>query len=488
MKRTLGSAQVLLLLLLPAVTLANTLALLSGTLRTFQVASCDGDQLRLSCPINTVVVIKLVHYGRLASKPGLCGHPSDMQRFNNSDCMDRSALKVVIDECGGKQECRLHTSPKAFGIDPCPGVRKFVEVLYKCRPNVFRNLVVCQGQRHQINCNDAKIAIYSASFGVTKHGSVECPQAPGVTVTDCQASFTSEKMINMCQGHSSCELNADANFFNRPCPADHNAYLKVTYTCVPKTILREKYDQEEMARRRNATEAPSVKRKVLPPDQDASSPSPSGKMIASIYDGIQGDISYAAAPSRPSRPAAAAPAPAPAPAAGQEEECNSTEVSVPMTTSQRHVIGFITEWITTYRYVSDNKEKFILYLTLSVTGGLLLCLLTVILRLYCQRRRARHDAKAVYLDRPTVLGFGDQLSELDSELDPGQGPGPGPGPTILSSGRLSPPYTGQMSFGSRQPAEQPSYASSGRGTLRHHHDDTNPRSLAHDLPNVYYYS
>ncbi|XP_043238220.1 protein eva-1 homolog C-like isoform X6 [Amphibalanus amphitrite] len=413
MKRTLGPAQVLLLLLLPAVTLANTLALLSGTLRTFQVASCDGDQLRLSCPINTVVVIKLVHYGRLASKPGLCGHPSDMQRFNNSDCMDRSALKVVIDECGGKQECRLHTSPKAFGIDPCPGVRKFVEVLYKCRPNVFRNLVVCQGQRHQINCNDAKIAIYSASFGVTKHGSVECPQAPGVTVTDCQASFTSEKMINMCQGHSSCELNADANFFNRPCPADHNAYLKVTYTCVPKTILREKYDQEEMARRRNATEAPSVKRKVLPPDQDASSPSPSGK---------------------------------------------------------------------------NNKEKFILYLTLSVTGGLLLCLLTVILRLYCQRRRARHDAKAVYLDRPTVLGFGDQLSELDSELDPGQGPGPGPGPTILSSGRLSPPYTGQMSFGSRQPAEQPSYASSGRGTLRHHHDDTNPRSLAHDLPNVYYYS
>ncbi|XP_043238222.1 protein eva-1 homolog C-like isoform X8 [Amphibalanus amphitrite] len=409
MKRTLGPAQVLLLLLLPAVTLANTL----GTLRTFQVASCDGDQLRLSCPINTVVVIKLVHYGRLASKPGLCGHPSDMQRFNNSDCMDRSALKVVIDECGGKQECRLHTSPKAFGIDPCPGVRKFVEVLYKCRPNVFRNLVVCQGQRHQINCNDAKIAIYSASFGVTKHGSVECPQAPGVTVTDCQASFTSEKMINMCQGHSSCELNADANFFNRPCPADHNAYLKVTYTCVPKTILREKYDQEEMARRRNATEAPSVKRKVLPPDQDASSPSPSGK---------------------------------------------------------------------------NNKEKFILYLTLSVTGGLLLCLLTVILRLYCQRRRARHDAKAVYLDRPTVLGFGDQLSELDSELDPGQGPGPGPGPTILSSGRLSPPYTGQMSFGSRQPAEQPSYASSGRGTLRHHHDDTNPRSLAHDLPNVYYYS
>ena len=130
-------------------------------------------------------------------------------------------------------------------------------------------------------------------------------------------------------------------------------------------------------------------------------------------------------------------------------------------------------------FVSDNKEKFILYLTLSVTGGLLLCLLTVIGRLYCQKRRARQDAKAIYLERPTN-SFGDQLSDVDTDLDPG--------PTVLSSGRLSPPYTGQMSFTSRQPAEQPSYSSSGRGTLRLHQDDTNPRSLAHGAPNVYYYS
>ena len=58
--------------------------------------------MRLSCPSNTAVVIKLVHYGRLASKPDLCGRPSDMQRFNNSDCMDRNALKVS----GATDVCR----------------------------------------------------------------------------------------------------------------------------------------------------------------------------------------------------------------------------------------------------------------------------------------------------------------------------------------------------------------------------------------------
>ncbi|XP_037082758.1 protein eva-1 homolog C-like isoform X2 [Pollicipes pollicipes] len=394
-----------LLLVMPVLAVANNLALLSGTLRTFQVASCDGDELRLECPPDTTVSINLVQYGRLASKPDLCGHPRDMEWVNNTDCMDRNALKVVIAECGGKQSCRLQTSPKAFGVDPCPGIRKFVEVLYKCQPSLFRSEVVCQGERRKISCDRSRIAIYSASFGVTEHGSIQCLQAPGVKITNCQASFTSEKMINQCQGRESCELNADPAFFNRPCPADHNTYLKVTYTCVPKKILREQYDQEDEEARQNATEVPPADRH-LPSGKDAPSTPRSGK---------------------------------------------------------------------------NNKEKFILYLTLSVTGGLLLCLLVVIGRLYCQRRRARQEVKAHYIE-PPPHGFTDDISEVDADIDLG--------PTVLSAGRLSPPYGGQRSFnGSALEAAEPArYASSGRGTLRDHEHDTNPRSLTRGGPNVYYYS
>lgn len=132
--------------------------------------------------------------------------------------------------------------------------------------------------------------------------------------------------------------------------------------------------------------------------------------------------------------------------------------------------------------LADNKEKFILYLTLSVTGGLLLCLLAVIARLYCQRRRARQEVKAHYSE-PPPHGFTDTISEVDADIDLG--------PTVLSPGRLSPPYlSGQMSFNGsmREPPDAVRYASSGRGTLRGHDDDTNPRSLSRGGPNVYYYS
>jgi len=457
------------LLLLPTLSLANSLALLSGTLRTFQEASCDGDELRLQCPPETTISIHLVQYGRLASKPALCGTAG--RTVNTTDCMDRSALKVVVAECGGKQTCQLQTSPAAFGVDPCPGIRKFVEVLYKCRPSQFRSPVVCQGQRKKISCGLNRIAIFGASFGVTAHRSVGCPQAPGIRVTDCQASFTSEKMIDLCQGRLSCELHADPDLFDRPCPADHNAYLRVTYTCVPKKILLNAFIDDDSESRSNVTKPAPDQR--LPPATDPAPSTPrSGKTSTPRYDGVQGDVSYRLPPSLPPPP--------------RGDAWDDTQ---PMTASQRHVIGFITEWITAYRFVSDNKEKFILYLTLSVTGGLLLCLLAVILRLYCQRRRARQEVKAHYLDPPLPHRFSDEMSEVDADIDLG--------PTVLSAGRLSPPYAGlSFSSGGGAGLESARYASSGRGTLRAHegtlraHDsDNSPRSLSRTGPSAsYYYS
>ena len=41
-------------------------ALLSGTLRTYQEAACDGQQLNLECPTGAKISIQLVEYGRSA--------------------------------------------------------------------------------------------------------------------------------------------------------------------------------------------------------------------------------------------------------------------------------------------------------------------------------------------------------------------------------------------------------------------------------------
>ncbi|KAF4520095.1 hypothetical protein B566_EDAN010324 [Ephemera danica] len=46
----------------------------------------------------------------------------------------RKVSNTVVEACQKKRSCKFHTSPKTFGGDPCPGVRKYVEVAYKCRP------------------------------------------------------------------------------------------------------------------------------------------------------------------------------------------------------------------------------------------------------------------------------------------------------------------------------------------------------------------
>ncbi|KAF0296509.1 hypothetical protein FJT64_006068 [Amphibalanus amphitrite] len=145
------------------------------------------------------------------------------------------------------------------------------------RSSEFRTKVVCQGQRRPIYCDQHRVAIYSASFGTERRGSVHCPQPPGVRLTDCHSSLTSEKMISWCQGKPSCELSADPELFTRSCPPDHNMYLTTKYTCgmypspdhniylttkytcVPKEILKERYaSQVDEDYQQNMTEAPSA--------------------------------------------------------------------------------------------------------------------------------------------------------------------------------------------------------------------------------------
>lgn len=89
-----------------------------------------------------------------------------------------------------------------FRGDPCPGVRKYVEVAYKCRPcniiifllsvplqnyiffflDEFRSKVACENDKIQLKCNpNARVAVYSASYGRTEYESFQCPQPQGVS-------------------------------------------------------------------------------------------------------------------------------------------------------------------------------------------------------------------------------------------------------------------------------------------------------------------
>ena len=87
-----------------------------------------------------------------------------------------------------KRFCKFDTSVKSEnpGIvvhsdAACRNQTKIVEVAYKCRPLEFRSKIICENDTINIKCKrNARIAIYSATFGRVHSQSVQCPQPPGV--------------------------------------------------------------------------------------------------------------------------------------------------------------------------------------------------------------------------------------------------------------------------------------------------------------------
>ncbi|XP_071446054.1 uncharacterized protein [Hetaerina americana] len=237
----------------------DPLALLSGTLRTYQRAGCEGELMTLRCPPGTSISVELAQYGRpppprsiFSSRdyapyrtppvcPGVvspnisCSWPTKMQY---------TLLQMVVEACQNKPQCKFHAAPKPgeHFMDPCPGAAKFVEVAYKCRPYEFRSKVACKDEIATIRCGPrTQLAIYSATFGRSQMDSYHCPQPAGVPEEECQTSFTTETVMQMCHGKKQCVLTAATENFGYPCRSNTRMYLKVVYTCVSGRVLKKRF-------------------------------------------------------------------------------------------------------------------------------------------------------------------------------------------------------------------------------------------------------
>ena len=49
--------------------------------------------------------------------------------------------------------------------------------------------------------------------------------------TACEASFSTETVMQMCHGKRRCTLSASASTFGNPCSPQSHLYLRVVYTC-----------------------------------------------------------------------------------------------------------------------------------------------------------------------------------------------------------------------------------------------------------------
>lgn len=234
----------------------DNLALLSGTLKTYQKTACDFDKIQLTCPRGTSITIELAQYKKPSpdsKEYTIC----PLQRLNRSnefedgpynicqvtDNHKYSLLQTAIETCQKKTMCQFVAAPKSPEGKPCPNVRRLIYFAYKCRPYEFRSKVACENEIIQLTCSPYwRITIYSASYGRTEYESVQCAQPQGVLEETCLASYANERVMQICHGKRRCIISADTATFGNPCKPESRMYLKIVYTCVPRQILKDMYD------------------------------------------------------------------------------------------------------------------------------------------------------------------------------------------------------------------------------------------------------
>ena len=94
-----------------------------------------------------------------------------------------------------------------------PTCRKYVEVLYKCKPVSFRSRVVCGGEGVALSCPApaTRLAVFSATFSSAGGGHVFCPASRGLAPRGgpgtCDVAVTGA-VSALCHGYLNCSFPA----------------------------------------------------------------------------------------------------------------------------------------------------------------------------------------------------------------------------------------------------------------------------------------
>jgi len=183
---------------------------------------CERNSGHLNCPNGTVIAIQNANYGRTEGA-SICRHPS----IKTTNCVEPNSLSIVQGQCQGETSCVLKANNGIFG-DPCYGTHKYLQVRHTCVTPV--NAVVCERKSKTIRCSGgSKLYVINANYGRTAGGSV-CPHPHSIKSTQCSASKSLDIVRSLCQGQTSCTLEARNKVFGDPCYGTHK-YLEVNYIC-----------------------------------------------------------------------------------------------------------------------------------------------------------------------------------------------------------------------------------------------------------------
>ncbi|XP_051790917.1 protein eva-1 homolog C isoform X2 [Erpetoichthys calabaricus] len=201
--------------------------------------ACDGELLSVTCPHKTSISVLSAFYGRKIPSDYLCPTNGDVST-ESRNCSSLIAIQKVHDECQDQRSCHLLVNSRVFGSDPCPSTSKYLIVSFKCKPENHRSKTVCENGKLRLVCrNQTVLAIYSATFGHLHQPNPECPQDNAGPDIDCLSYTTLKKVSRRCHGKPNCSLTADTQTFGDPCYPGLRKHLRVSYTCVPRSLLDE---------------------------------------------------------------------------------------------------------------------------------------------------------------------------------------------------------------------------------------------------------
>ncbi|XP_062858014.1 protein eva-1 homolog C [Trichomycterus rosablanca] len=392
---------------------------LSSVLRNYTEEVCDGGFLTVRCPPRTTITIQSAFYGRKASVHSHhCPAPYSISGPHSArshvSCHAATALQKMTDECEDRRSCEVLVNSRLFGTDPCPSVSKSLTLQYKCRPNEYKSKVVCEAEKLRLNCKTGmQIAIYSAMFGRTQEGTLECPphhrRVPSV---DCHAEGALQVLTSRCQGKRTCVIRASILEFGDPCYAGTRKYLSVIYTCVPKKLLQESVQGPPFASPPSRPHDPNVVGDSAPPDGNlpvtvTSHPAPGkskrGKSEPKLEEKNQpNDRKIDEQPEKEIK----------------QDEYTETSPSDPnpVIKTISTEMSLISNALAAYTYIGEHPERCALYFMCGVCAGLFLTLFALVVQISCRTECKRQQTVEKKRPRPADS---DSDSVSDSDWDTG---------------------------------------------------------------------
>ncbi|XP_035178474.1 protein eva-1 homolog A isoform X3 [Oxyura jamaicensis] len=387
---------------------------ISQVLKNYTDHACDGEYISLRCPHRTTISIQSSFYGRIVPSHQMCPsrYPHSYATLikEDVDCSVGTSLQKMLDECQDRRSCQFLVNSRLFGADPCPGTGKYLLVWYKCRPNEYKSKVACEDDKLRLSCKKSMvIAIYSAVFGRTQGGSLECPhQNLGMPMIECQSATALQLMIKRCHGKRSCSIYASTYEFGDPCYPGIRKHLNVIYTCVPRKLLHETQPGPTNFRGFQKPHFP-LRPRVFDPNV--------------IGDGVfLSDVS-------PSNIGRALPEKKKGRSATFYPLDNTPfllpvdETQPPVFTSSMEPVGVSTEMallsniLAAYAFITENPERAALYFVSGVCIGLVLTLLALVLRVSCRTDCKRSSAKKPPRERESDSDSSDSDDDSDTTSD-----------------------------------------------------------------------